>query len=133
MASQPRPRRDVSRPPDTVTVGPVVYEVVGGDLAAKALATFDAGGGSSASTVDAGVTRGLTDPGSARIYYDETQPPTAAAVTIAHEWVHAALDHVPHGLSDDHEEAVAMALGPALVMLVRDNPELIAYWSTAGR
>lgn len=57
------------------------------------------------------------------------QHPTVERDTIVHEMVHLLLDSaslhdiIPH----DNEEAFVRRLSPILLMILRDNPELVAY------
>lgn len=53
------------------------------------------------------------------------QGSTKVADTLLHELVHALL--APVKLEDDVEEAVALALGPGLLGLMRDNPRLVDW------
>lgn len=56
---------------------------------------------------------------------DDGQPTTQMADTLLHELSHGMLASL--GLDDELEERVALVLGPALLRLVFDNPELIDY------
>lgn len=55
--------------------------------------------------------------------------PSTQADTILHEAVHALLATVK--LEDETEEAVALALGPGLLSLFRDNPALYPFLMAA--
>ena len=59
------------------------------------------------------------------IALDDSQPPTQMADTLLHETVHALLASV--GLEDEIEERVCLALGPGLLGLFNDNPDLVAF------
>lgn len=74
---------------------------------------------------------GLCQPRRNVIAVDGGQPPTQLADCIMHEATHGLLAVVK--LEDDVEEAIALALGPALVMFIRDNPELIRAIAKATR
>ena len=111
-------------PPAEVAVGALVLAVVSGPEATTILRKHD---------TDTELTRGLTDTDAGRIWLEAELVPSARAVVLAHELVHAMLDHAAHGLTAAQEEAVATVLGPRLVALVRDNPELIAYLRRPGR
>lgn len=92
--------------PDAVTIGPHRYVIEpGGD--------------------------GLCVPRRNVIALDGGQPPSQLADTLLHEVVHALLATVK--LDDDVEEAVALALGPGLLALIADNPELIRSIAEAAR
>lgn len=64
------------------------------------------------------------------IAVDQGQAPSQAADTILHELVHAMLATLD--LSDEDEERVALALGPALLLLLRSNPDLVDYLTIDG-
>lgn len=101
--------------PDTVTVGPHRYSIA---------------------LVPDGILEGAGADGTCTprrnvIALDGGQPPSQLADTLMHEVAHALLAVVK--LEDDVEEALALALGPALVMLIRDNPELIRAVARATR
>ena len=68
---------------------------------------------------------GTCQPRHLTIGLDANQPATAMADTLLHELTHALLATVK--LDDDVEEAVALALAPGLLALLRDNPPLVAY------
>lgn len=94
--------------PTTITVGPHTYKVVivpGGILG-------DAGNA------------GHCAHHSLTIAIDDAQAPSQVADTLLHELVHAMLVTVDLG---DDEERVALILGPALLLLLRSNPDLVNY------
>lgn len=66
---------------------------------------------------------GLCQPRRLMLALDGGQPDTQLVDCLMHELVHALLAVVK--LDDDLEESIALTLGPGLVMLIRDNPELI--------
>jgi hypothetical protein len=59
------------------------------------------------------------------IALDANQPRSQKADTLCHELTHALLATVK--LDDDVEEAICLAFGPALLALVRDNPDLMEW------
>lgn len=59
------------------------------------------------------------------IALDGGQPPSQMADSLLHEIGHAILDAVR--LEDDVEESICLALGPALLDLIRRNPKLIDW------
>lgn len=94
--------------PGSVTVGPHEYRVVmvpDGVLADASQA-------------------GHCSPFRLVIAIDEGQEPSQVADTLLHELVHAMLATLDLG---DDEERVALALGPALLSLLRDNPGLVGF------
>lgn len=97
------------KPPRSLKVGPHVYRVV---------------------TVPDGVLEGAgacatCTPTRLVISLDGGQPASQMADSLLHELSHAILDAVR--LDDDVEEQVCLALGPGLLALLLDNPELYAY------
>jgi hypothetical protein len=62
---------------------------------------------------------------------DDGQPPTQVADTLFHELGHALLASV--GLEDDVEERVCLALGPGLLALHLNNPQLLEYIASLRR
>lgn len=56
---------------------------------------------------------------------DAEQAPTALADTLLHEVGHALLAGA--GLAEAIEERVCLVLGPGLLQLVRDNPDLFRF------
>ena len=79
------------------------------------------------------VTFGSTDTVYTRIVINPAQAPSQLRDTLTHEVIHALLNNA--GLTDfdqavlDHEaaERVCRALAPALLLLLRVNPDLAAY------
>lgn len=59
------------------------------------------------------------------IALDGEQPASLLADTLCHELGHALL--APVGLETEVEERVALALGPGLLALIRDNNRLIDW------
>lgn len=59
------------------------------------------------------------------ITIDGTQTPTQLADTLLHEVTHALLEVTD--LDTDVAERVALAMGPGLLDLIRDNPRLIDW------
>ena len=68
---------------------------------------------------------GTCSPRHLTIALDGNQPRSQKADTLCHELTHALLASVK--LEDDVEEAIALALGPGLLALIRDNPKLIDW------
>lgn len=96
-------------PPENVRVGPHTYRVV---------------------VVPDGILEGSGSDGTCNprhlvIALDQGQPATQMADTLLHELCHAMLATVK--TDDDTEEAVCLALAPALLGLLRDNPVLMAW------
>jgi hypothetical protein len=98
------------RPPRNVKVGPHRYRVISDKDALMEAAS------------------GRTDRERLTICLDPTLAGSALADTLVHELVHACLAVV--ALGDDVEEQVALALGPGLLALLRDNPKLVKYLTT---
>lgn len=65
------------------------------------------------------------------IAVDQGQKRSLIAETLLHELTHALL--AATDLSDEEEERVARVLGPGLLMLLRDNPDLVAYLTGGAR
>lgn len=99
----------VVKPPRLVRVGPHCYKV------RQVRDGILEGAGSD----------GTCSPRHLVIALDANQPRSAKADTLCHELTHALLATVQ--LDDATEEAICLAMGPALLSLVRDNPKLIAY------
>lgn len=57
------------------------------------------------------------------VYADQAR--SQLADTLLHELTHAML--ATAGLEKDAEEAIALTLGPGLLALIRDNPDLIEW------
>ena len=97
------------KPPKRVTVGPHRYRVVVDDNAI--VASSGASGRCDAEGLVISLNGGMA--------------PTALADTLLHELVHACVG--PCNLDEKVEERVALALGPALLALIRDNPRLVRW------
>lgn len=97
------------KPPATVAVGPHLYRVILDD---------DGLLGDNSQC-------GHTAAGRLVIALDGDQEPSQLADTLLHELGQALLP--PAGLTAAIEERVCLTLGPALLALIRANPDLIAY------
>lgn len=95
--------------PETVTVGPHVYRVV---------VIPDGALGDAARAGQCNAQRGVI-----AIHGEQTS--TQLADTVLHEITHALLEVTD--LDGDVAERVALAMGPGLLALIRDNPELIRW------
>lgn len=98
-------------PPAAITVGPHVYRIV---IVPDGILS-DAG-----QEGHAALTRNV-------IAIDGEFPPTRMADTLLHEAAHAMLNTIDLGEDGETEERVALILGPALLALILDNPELIDW------
>ena len=96
------------KPPKRVQVGPHSYRVSLIDAALP----------------DAGCD-GICSKARLSISVYSEQGSTKLGDTLCHELTHAMLAQVK--LEDDVEESICLALGPALLALVRDNPKLIEW------
>lgn len=101
-------------PPGTIDVGPHRYRVV-----------VDHDG-----LLDSDHKAGHCSASRLVIAVDADQEPSQMADTVVHEVVHALL--AVSGLDDDIEERVCLALGPGLLGVLQDNPELVR-WLAAKR
>lgn len=73
---------------------------------------------------------GLTDTDRARVRLNEDMPTSQRRTVLWHELGHAAwhvagLDESP--TVKDHEETVLAALAPLQLLILRRNPDLVAY------
>jgi hypothetical protein len=101
--------------PETVIVGPFVYEVVC-DITQWNNENQDAG------------TMGLTYSQKLKIVLKPGIVPTQMADTLWHEVKHAIIDlfqHDEHGAWDEEEWVTKTA--SLEIMVLRDNPDLVAY------
>lgn len=96
-------------PPSTLRVGPHTYQVV---LVPNGV------------MIDA-ERRGHTMATRLVIAIEPDMPASMVADTLIHEAVHAILRSIV--LEDTVEEQVALLMGPAVLALLRDNPELLTY------
>lgn len=97
------------KPPRHVHVGPHRYRI-----------TVDHTG----ALGDAG-RAGQCSPSRLTITLSDGQTRTQLADSLLHELTHAMLQ--PVGIDEDIEERVCSTLGPALLHLLRNNPDLVNY------
>ena len=97
--------------PTTVTVGPFVYAVVEDPVSRNHQ------------------NRGEHDGTHVRINIAPELSPQRKRVTFTHEVLHALIDAAGRGREGDTftEEGLCDLLAPALVALVRQNPDVIVY------
>lgn len=93
-------------PPKRVQVGPIAYTLRQDDLITDV---------------------GQTHPDRQLILLRTNQAPDYLADTVLHEVLHACLAHTPLELSEETEEHVCLVLAPALLDVMRRNPELVAF------
>jgi len=96
-------------PPTTVAVGPHTYSVV---------------------LVPSGILKDANRAGQCNVQglviaVDAAQARSQVADTLLHEITHALLEVID--LDEDVEERVALAMGPGLLALLRDNPALVRW------
>lgn len=107
-------KEPVAQMPSAVQVGPFVY----------AVAIDDAGLNAEAVTQRQGLD-GVTDMATKRIYLRSKLAPEYEAETLLHEVIHTINDMV--GLMDDGEETRTRAQSPALLDVLRRNPQLVSF------
>lgn len=97
------------RPPSSIDVGPHRYSVV---MVPRGV------------LADSG-SAGTTNPQALTIALCEDQAPSQLADTLLHELGHTILPAA--GLEEEVEERVCLVLGPLLLQVLIDNPDLIAW------
>lgn len=101
------------KPPKRLRIGPHVYRV---RYDRRALTHIEA--------------RGVCDTAALTIDIDGDLAPSAVAETILHESLHACFVFLD--VDSEVEERVTRALAPALLAVLRDNPEMTDYLLCTG-
>lgn len=102
--------------PRTLTVGPVRYRVT---TRPKAVAKMGQ------------EQLGCCNPDRATITLHPDQPATVMRESLLHEALHAVTDlvGVAADLGAGKDERLVRRLAPALLSLLRDNPDAVTYWT----
>jgi hypothetical protein len=83
--------------------------------------------------LDSGLSRsnllGETHTSDQKILVHPMQHPMMLKETVLHELLHACfgVSSLTHSFSDDDEERVVAILSPWVLMMMRDNPQLLAW------
>lgn len=95
----------MSSVPESVVVGPYTYTVAIGQTHSE---------------------WGMANHTEQKVLVDESVTVERQRVALMHELLHCCTE-LMHITDEDTEEATVTALAPALVQMMRQNPELIAY------
>lgn len=100
-------------PPRKIRVGPHLYTVVRDKETARHAEAF-----------------GLTDVRRMQVLIDPDQSTGALRDTLLHECLHAVFNVTGLGQEwgSEKDEAIVTRVTPALLALLRDNPQAVAFW-----
>ena len=70
---------------------------------------------------------GSCDSTTLQIWVRQRLKRTKAAEILIHECLHASLHSVSNGGSQNDEESFVEALSPVLLLVLKENPELVEY------
>lgn len=111
-------KAEAAAPPAIVQVGPMRYEVLVDELAIL-----------KAGLEEEADLHGSCDERTQRIVLNPASAPDILAEAFLHEVLHAVcfLTGVDHALGPDKVEAVIRSMSPALLDVLRRNPDLVTY------
>lgn len=104
--------------PDHVDVGPHRYALIADPTAFNAM-----------QAKERSALRGITDGEALTIHIDPELPASVFAETVLHETLHTVmnLQGVRLDISDAEEERLVTRVAPALLDVLRRNPDLVAF------